>query len=271
MPLTIIDAHAHCGKRDRFPPQAFADYLARVRHTQIGGAVMFPPVMEIYDRHDPDFADDPAWRRWRREANEYLLTLGDEKFQVFPFLFVWNDFAVEQLSARHFGIKWHRHDDEPRYHYHSPRCAAAIDEIRRRRLPVCLEEELHHTIHFIETLARGVRVIIPHCGLLNGGYEALVRREVWGNRDVFTDTSLVPPGIIMDYVTRYGAERIMFGSDFPFGDPARELDKVLGLALSEEARQAMLSGTLQGLLAAGRSNRPESPQSARALNEAPTD
>jgi len=254
MALSVIDAHAHCGRRDICPPQDFADYRAHAAQTPISGVVLFPPVIETYDRYHPDFVDDPAWQRCRQQANSYLLTLGTEDFQVFPYLFIWNDFAVEQLTEKHRGIKWHRHSNEPRYSYEDPRCAAALDEIRRRNLPVCLEEELSHTLRFIQHLAPGITVIVPHLGLLNGGYRPLCRLGVWDEPNVFTDTALAPPDAIADYVRNYGSARIMFGSDFPFGDPGAELEKILRLRFSEEIQEAVLGGNILRLMAG--SNRP---------------
>lgn len=249
MPPYIIDAHAHCGRMDKYPPQDLADYLRYAGGRGIKGAVMFPPVMEIYDRHDPDFEDDPFWLDRRRAANDYLANLVGREFKIYPFFFIWNDFAVDQLSAEHRGIKWHRHSDEPRYRYDDPRCKAAIAEIRKRRMPVCLEEEWRNTLRFIDELAQGVRVIIPHCGLLNGGYDRLRDAGIWERPNIFADTALAPSPVIMDYVTRYGCERIMFGSDFPFGDPRSELDKIIRLDLSDLQREAILSGNVERLLA----------------------
>ena len=79
-PTLIIDAHAHCGRQDRFPPQDLRDYVACLRGGGIGGAVMMSPVMEIYDRYDPDFRDTPQWRARRAESNEYLLGIGSPGF-----------------------------------------------------------------------------------------------------------------------------------------------------------------------------------------------
>ena len=249
MPPYIIDAHAHCGRMDRFPPQDLQNYLNHAEGSGIRGAVMFPPVMEIYDRHDPHFEDSPDWLKRRRAANDYLVSLVGGKFRVYPFFFIWNDFAVEQLSSEHRGIKWHRHPDEPRYRYDDPRCRTTIEEIRKRRMPVCLEEEWHNTLRFIDELAPRVRVIIPHCGLLNGGYDRFCNAGVWDRPNIFADTALVPSQVIDEYIRRYGHERIMFGSDFPFGDPRSELGKVLRLDLSEQQREAVLSGNIERLLA----------------------
>lgn len=237
----IIDAHAHCGRLDRFPPQDVGDYIAHRGKSGIRAVVMFPPVSEIYDRYDPDFRDTETWRERRRRSNEYLLALSSPELTVYPFLFIWNDFAVHQLTPAHKGVKWHRHPDEPRYDYDSPLCAAAIAEIRRRDLPVCLEEEFENTLIFIEKIAVGVKVIIPHLGLLNGGYERFRRRDIWAMPNVYADTALAPAADIKDYVSRYGHERILFGSDFPFGDPVRELEKIMRLHLTDAQKTAIIS------------------------------
>jgi hypothetical protein len=248
MEHTIIDAHAHCGIQDTYPPQALEDYMAHAHGSGITAAVMFAPVMEIYDRYDFHFEDSPQWKSRRQRANLYLTELAHPRFEVFPFFFVWNDFAVEELSPEHKGIKWHRHGDEPVYHYEDPRCSAAIEEIRRRNMPVTLEEEFHFTMRFIHELAPGIRVIIPHCGLLNGGYEEFVRHKVWELPNIHTDTSLVPSSIVEDYIRRYGSERIMFGSDFPFGNPRSEARKIQALRQSEKEKEALLSGNVVRLL-----------------------
>ncbi len=247
--FTAIDAHAHCGVGDQFPPQSFEDYFARVEGSPITRVVMFPPVMEIYDRHDPDFTDTPEWQARRKEANQYLLTVGNDRLSVIPYFFIWNDFAVDQLDPRHQGIKWHRHDDEPVYRYDDPACAAAVDEIRRRNLPVVLEEELEHTVRFITEIARGVRVIVPHLGMLNGGYRALERRGIWEMADVWADTALASTGEIRAYIDTYGPDRLLFGSDFPFGDPLTELNKVLDLDYGDDVKRAVVRGNLERLLA----------------------
>ena len=176
--------------------------------------------MEIYDRHDPYFEDSPDWQAQRAASNQYLLNLRNRDFRVFPYFFIWNDFAVDQLDDHHCGIKWHRHADEPAYHYDDPACARALAEIRRRRLPVVFEEEFGNTLRFINEMATGIRVIIPHLGMLNGGYRAIAEAGLWANPRVYTDTSLAARHEIMDYIHRYGSGRIFFCSDFPFGDPA---------------------------------------------------
>ena len=250
MACTVIDSHAHCGIQDRSFYQSFEDYLARIRGSEIDGVVMFPPVMEIYDRYDPDFEDDHEWQGRRRRANDYLLTLQHQDLKVIPYFFIWNDFAVADLKAQHRGIKWHRHPEEPVYHYGDPRCLKAMDEIRKRKMPILLEEELTNTLRFIRELAVGIRVIIPHLGGLNGGYGAILRHGLWEEPNVWADTALASTYEIKDYIKRYGHDRLMFGSDFPFGDPRAELFKIKGLQMSPEEQEAILGGNLKRLLSA---------------------
>jgi predicted TIM-barrel fold metal-dependent hydrolase len=235
--LTVIDAHVHCGGIDRSVPQSFEDYENQVAGTEIEGAAVFSPVMEIYDRYDADFEDTPAWQRRRRKSNAYLLELDSDELMVFPYFFIWNDFAVDQLTLAHCGIKWHRHAGEPIYWYDDPNCQAALKEIRRRNLPVVLEEEFDNTLSFVRDLADGITVIIPHLGLLNGGFQAIAEAGLWELENVWADTALASREEMHEYIRRYGHRRLLFGSDFPFGSPSNELRKVyrLGLDPAEEA------------------------------------
>jgi predicted TIM-barrel fold metal-dependent hydrolase len=149
----------------------------------------------------------------------------------------------------HCGIKWHRHSDEPPYHYQTPACRAALAEIRRRRLPVVLEEEFGHTVRFIRELAQGITVIIPHLGMLNGGFARIMSEGLWDLDHVWADTALAAAGDIRTYLERRGHHRLLFGSDFPFGHPAAELAKVQRLGLAPEAASAVLGGNFRRLQA----------------------
>jgi uncharacterized protein len=196
--------------------------------------------MEIYDRYDPFFTDTPAWQQRRQESNAHLLSLSFGSMTVYPYFFIWNDFAVDQLTSAHCGIKWHRHASEPVYAYDDPRCRSALGEIRRRRLPVVLEEELENTVRFVRELAQGITVIVPHLGMLNGGFSAIGRAGLWELETVWADTALASPSEVREYIRSYGPQRLMFGSDFPFGDPYTELEKIRHLKLEPAVEMAVL-------------------------------
>ena len=123
--------------------------------------------------------------------------------------------------------------------------------IRQKNLPVVLEEELDNTLYFIWELAAGIQVIIPHLGLLNGGFQALARSGIWELENVWADTALASEQTIGEYIQLYGPEKLLFGSDFPFGSPSRELRKVRRLELAPGVQGSVLGGNflrLQGLV-----------------------
>ena len=115
-------------------------------------------------------------------------------------------------------------------------------------MPIVLEEELKHTIMFIETLALDIRVIIPHLGGLNGGYSAIETHGLWERPNVYADTALASPREISHYIEHYGHERLLFGSDFPFGDPGSELMKIRRLRLPSPVEEAVIAGNIRRLL-----------------------
>jgi uncharacterized protein len=245
----IIDSHAHCGIQERFASQAFEDYLNDISGTDIHGAVFFAPVIEIYDRFNPDFEDNAEWQQQRKNANEYLLGLNSQRFLVIPYFFIWNDFALNQLTPQHKGIKWHRHASEPKYHYDDPLCLKAVEEIRKRKMPVVLEEEFEHTVRFLDDIAPDIKVIIPHMGFLNGGYAEIDHQGLWSYENVYADTSLASRVDILHYINKYGSDKILFGSDFPFGSPKNELEKIMRLPLPENKIEAIIGSNLKRLLA----------------------
>ena len=215
------------------------DYFQHIRGSNIKGAVMFPPVDEIYNRYIKNFKDDAKWLDRREKANDFVLSLTTpQDFKVYPFFFVWNDFNLDKLYL-YKGVKWHRHSDEPVYDYKCEKCKKFVDEIQKRNLPVILEEEFEKTLLFTNYLAPKAKVIIPHCGLLNGGYKRLCKFRIWEKERIYTDTSLVDPKVVEDYIKRYGYDRIMFGSDFPFGLPKTQLRNILELKITAEAKEAV--------------------------------
>ncbi len=235
----VLDAHTHCGLT-----VSFDDLSQEWKQGGIHGGVVFAPVEEIYDRYDPNFVDSEDYRRSRRRVHDYLLKLRTTK-NIFPYFFIWNDFAP--IPDGFVGIKWHRHPGEPVYLYESAQCENKIDEICARNLPVVLEEEFANTLHFIKMISDRTVVIIPHMGGLNGGYYKLKKAGVFENEMVWVDTALASRQEIDDFADAYGIERMMFGSDYPFGIPASEKRKVME-CFSGKDLDSVLSGNLWRLL-----------------------
>jgi predicted TIM-barrel fold metal-dependent hydrolase len=88
-----------------------------------------------------------------------------------------------------------------------------------------------------------------------GGYHQLDDAEelVVGSR-AYLETSW-PPRLgdldaerIRSLIRRHGADRVVFGSDWPMADPAAEVASVRALGLAEHEVDAILGGTLAGIL-----------------------
>jgi len=74
-PIQALDAHCHCGRQDFPPAQDYETIAALHRAAGVDAAWIFPPVYEVYDRHDPAFTDSAEWQARRRCAHDYLLAL----------------------------------------------------------------------------------------------------------------------------------------------------------------------------------------------------
>ncbi len=228
--MLTLDSHVHCGLSlplERVMPLWEA--------ADIEGGVLFSPVEEIYDRFDRHFVDSPYYAESREKVHRYLESLRSENLYIF--WFVWNDF--KEPGPDFSGIKWHRHSHEPDYLYGSKECEEIIEHICERRMPVILEEEFSRTLMMVEKFDGRTVTIIPHFGGLNGGYLRLKETGLFANPNVYVDTALAAPGHIEDFAATYGVDRILFGSDYPFGDPVDECSKVKSIFTGEERRKVL--------------------------------
>jgi predicted TIM-barrel fold metal-dependent hydrolase len=88
-----------------------------------------------------------------------------------------------------------------------------------------------------------------------GGYHRLdeAEQEVVGTR-AFLETSWPPTVADLDrdrvvaMIERHGADRVVFGSDWPMADPAAEIAAIQALELPEADEAGILGGTLAALL-----------------------
>lgn len=241
--MRIIDSHVHIG-RNRHTKYYDENELWRdLKEAGAQGAVVFAFPEDIYRITDsPDS---------RLRANEYVLKVADQYDNLFPFYFVWNDYVIPEELDRYRGIKWHRHRDEPRYDYENSRCTIFLEEIKRLKMPVLLEEEFKETERFIDGNPE-LEVIIPHIGALNGGHDRM--KAFYEKENVYFDTSVAPIEAIKSCLEAVGPERIIFGSDvsgttMPFYNfPKIELEKIRSLNLKEGDLELVLSDNLDKIL-----------------------
>jgi predicted TIM-barrel fold metal-dependent hydrolase len=66
--------------------------------------------------------------------------------------------------------------------------------------------------------------------------------------NIYADTALASSRDIQNYIDNFGYDRILFGSDFPFGDPKQELSKILNLSIPQGKKEMILGLNLKRLL-----------------------
>lgn len=245
--MLIIDSHIHCGIQNVALP--FSGIEPLLKKAGITRACLFAPVEDVYYRYSRYFDDNDTWKECRKNAHDYLLKVSRETPGIYPYYFVWNDFAVKDLEHPFYGIKWHHHSGEPSYLYEDPRCTQMIDAICVKKLPIVLEETFEQTLKFIEQVAGRTPVIIPHLGMLNGGFEALLNAGIWENTSIFADTALAGSVEISTFLDIYGADRLLFGSDYPFGMPGPQLAQLSRLGIKKSDREKICSENILRLFA----------------------
>jgi len=242
--MEIIDAHIHCGDKKNtkyFPIEQVEEALKEANAT---GAVIFAFPEDIYR-----IVDEPDWRR---AANEYVLEVAKSRPNIFPFYFIWNDFYLPENLDEYLGVKWHRHADEPRYDYDALGCRKALERIKELQLPVVLEEEFDNTARLINENP-DINFIIPHMGMLNGGFHRM--KVFFGKGNVYFDTAVASLAHIAEALDAVGAERIIFGSDVSgtsepfFNFPRNELAKLRQLKLSDSDAKLILAENIKRLMA----------------------
>ncbi len=93
-------------------------------------------------------------------------------------------------------------------------------------------------------------VIGAHFGGWSVWDEASTRLSKFNNLivDCSSSTAYITPELGRELVRRYGAERVMFGSDFPFNHPSEELERTLALSLTDEEYRLILGENAKRLL-----------------------
>jgi uncharacterized protein len=97
----------------------------------------------------------------------------------------------------------------------------------------------------------GLEIIACHFG----GYRNLAEaQELILGQDVYLDTSW-PPGLasldpanVCAMVRRHGSDRVVFGSDWPMGQPAVDIATIRGLGLTQEEIDLILGENMSRLL-----------------------
>ncbi|MGN0536629.1 MAG: amidohydrolase family protein [Acutalibacteraceae bacterium] len=91
--------------------------------------------------------------------------------------------------------------------------------------------------HIIDLFPK-LRVIAAHLGgwsVFDEAFELLKDTDCYF--DISSCMSVLSPEQMKKYINGYGADRVLFGSDFPLWDPIREVETFMKLDLTEAARE----------------------------------
>lgn len=212
----MIDFHVHYNK----------DYPL------VDKACIFPFTDEIYQGDDPDFKDTAIWQLKRQESNEKNLEIEN----TIAFLFLWTDFNISNIE-KYGGIKIHRHWNEPMYDWGSKKGLLALEVIRKLNLPVIIDDVPDRIERFIKEFAIGINVVVPH--LTN--YPTIKSMRVFNLSNVYVDTSLTYVSYMMDYMKSFGADRIIFGTDWPYGNVSTQIKRIEILPISKKDKNKILN------------------------------
>jgi len=228
----IIDSHSHWGPSLTMGTEVTSDELQRqLKGSGISYVVLIP---------------FPSTAIANNDINVRLLEETKRIKSFLPYHYIRENYNVDGFNPipdEYFGGKWHWmrgwQDSASNYQVlDDPELPGLIEKLRRINKPIVFEEDFDFTVKFVD-MAEGVTLIIPHLGLLGGNpYDFL--RAFKDNESIYFDTALASRDQIKKFVETIGPERVIFGSDVPFGSMRSELDKILSLSFSHEDKEMLL-------------------------------
>lgn len=238
--MEIIDSHTHWGPSVTMGMKVTTrELLHQADKSGVDRIVVFPfPSQALADA----------------AINDDLLRECQRIDRFIPYYYIPEDLRPIPREAGFYGGKWHwtRGIQDASSNYEvlkDPDLPKFIEASEALDLPIIVEEELAFTEVFVG-LTKTLKVIIPHMGLLGGNPMDFLKRFK-GRENVHFDTALAPQGTVAEYVHQVGAERVLFGSDIPFGTMKGELEKVLSLPVGDGEKEKMLGGNIRRLFGQG--------------------
>lgn len=242
--MEIIDSHTHWGPSLTLGTEVTTfELLRQAEESRVQRIVIFPfPSTVIEDER----------------INDQVLELGKKDRRFIPYYYIPEDLRPIPVEKNFYGGKWHwvRGVQDCSSNYQvldDPNLVHFIEASEAIDLPIVFEEELAFTEAFVRK-TKNLKIIIPHLGMLGGNpFDFL--KTFKSRENVFFDTALAGTETIMQFVEKIGKERILFGSDIPFGAMKRELEKILSLSIGDDEKEWILSKNLKRLIRWDRKSR----------------
>jgi len=235
--VEIIDSHTHWGPSVTVGTEVTTEELLRqAEQSGVSRIVIFPfPSTALADER----------------INQRLLDEAHRIKKFIPYYYIPETMKSIPDGKGFYGGKWHwmRGVQDVSSNYQvlkDPRLEEFIEASERIDLPIVIEEEFAFTEAFVKK-TKNLKVIIPHLGGLGGNPMDFL--DAFKGRDnVYFDTALASSDTIIKFIDKVGYERILFGSDVPFGTMKGELEKIISLPIEDDKKEWILSKNLRRLI-----------------------
>jgi predicted TIM-barrel fold metal-dependent hydrolase len=235
----IIDSHTHWGPSATMGTSVTTNELQRQQEASGVTHVVIMPF--------------PSTAIENNEINVRVLEETKRIPNFIPYHYIRDNYdtaGFNPIPKAYFGGKWHWmrgvQDSASNYKVLEDKMLPElIEKIDLTGKPVIFEEELEFTRKFANLFPDSI-LIIPHLGML-GGHPLDFLHSFSKHKNIYFDTALASHDTILEFVNTIGPERILFGSDVPFGSMRSELSKVLTLPISDTDKECILSKNIISL------------------------
>ena len=235
--MEIIDSHTHWGPSVSLGMTVTTEeLLGQAERSGVDRIVIFPfPSQALSD----EGINDQVLRESRRVQ------------KLIPYYYIPDDLRAIPRERGFYGGKWHWtrgvQDSSSNYQVlKDPHLPEFLEESEEIDLPIIVEEEFAFTQAFVK-LTKTLKVIIPHLGML-GGNPMEFLETFRDQENVYFDTALASPSTIVQFIRRIGSERLLFGSDIPFGTMRGELEKITSLPIGDREKELILSHNIKRII-----------------------
>ena len=260
--MRIIDFHTHVY------PEAIARKAAdnvRAFYDGLGNDAIDGKVQTLLDRGDlagiTEFAILPVATKAERtrSINDFIIREASAQPRFYGFGTVHADMDGLMDEVKYIkdnglhGIKIH--PDYQTFAIDDPRMFSVYEEIQGNMPIIFHMGDLRYDYSHPARLRRvldlfpDLQVIAAHFG----GYQMRnIAREILTDTKCLFDTSsslmFMEPGMAEEFIRHYGADRFLYGSDFPMWDPVIELERFMKLDLTDDEKEQIAWKTAAQLL-----------------------
>jgi len=145
------------------------------------------------------------------------------------------------------GVKLH--PDIQNFKVDDPRCLSIYDICARKGLPILMHTGDHRYDNSNPNRVLPILKAYPALTLIGAhfaGWSVWEKSaEMAGTNNLFVDCSSTMPYLssdkVVELIRRFGAENVLFGTDYPLWSPAKEIEAFMKLDLTDGERRLILS------------------------------